>query len=244
MKKRTVLVTGASRGMGRAIAVAFAKSGDYVLINYRENDKAAMDCAKEICAFGGQCALYKADLRSPEAAAEMFAAIEREGCGIDILVNNAGISLWKLLPDTTEEDWQNVLDSNLTSAYRCAKAVLPQMIRRKSGKIINISSIWGEIGASCEVAYSASKAALIGFTRALAKEVAPSGITVNCVSPGMIGTSMNASFTPQEIAAFTEEIPSGRIGRPEEVAEAVLFLASDSASYITGQILSVNGGLS
>ncbi len=243
MTKRTVLVTGGSRGIGRAIAIAFAKAGDYVLINYLKNDSAALDCAKEICAFGGQCALYRADLRSPEDTAKLFAAIEREGCGIDVLVNNAGISLWKLLPDTTEEEWQNVLNSNLNSAYRCARAVLPQMIRRKSGRIINISSIWGEIGASCEVAYSASKAALIGFTKALAKEVAPCGITVNCISPGMIDTSMNAAFSPEEIAAFIEEIPAGRIGKPEEVAAAALFLASDAASYITGQILSVSGGL-
>ena len=244
MPNRTVLVTGGSRGIGRAIALAFAKAGDYVLVNYRENDAAALETAKEICAGGGQCALYKADLRDREKTAEMFSAIEREGCGIDVLVNNAGVSLWKLFTDTTEEEWQDVLDSNLTSAYRCARAVLPQMIRRKSGKIINISSIWGENGASCEVAYSASKAALIGFTKALAKEVAPSGITVNCIAPGLIDTSMNAEFSPEEIADFIEQIPSGRIGKPEEIAAAALFLASPAADYITGQVLSINGGVS
>ena len=244
MPNRTVLVTGGSRGIGRAIALAFAKASDYVLVNYRENDAAALETAKEICAVGGQCALYKADLRDREKTAEMFSAIEREGCGIDVLVNNAGVSLWKLFTDTTEEEWQDVLDSNLTSAYRCARAVLPQMIRRKSGKIINISSIWGENGASCEVAYSASKAALIGFTKALAKEVAPSGITVNCIAPGLIDTSMNAEFSPEEIADFIEQIPSGRIGKPEEIAAAALFLASPAADYITGQVLSINGGVS
>ena len=172
----------------------------------------------------------------------LFARAVEEYGFIDTLVNNAGIAQQKLFTDLTDEDWQAMIDVNLGGTFRTCRAALPEMIRQKRGTIINISSMWGQVGASCEVAYSAAKAGVIGLTKALAKEVAPSGITVNCIAPGAIRTPMLDCFTEEDLAALAEETPVGRIGTPEDVAAACVFLASDGARFITGQVLGVNGG--
>ena len=240
---KTVLITGASRGIGKAIAIKFAKENYRVLICYKSNDNAARETENEILSFGGICSLYKCDISKEEDIKEMFSKIESEGNNVDILINNAGIALFKLFTDTTKEEWDNIFSTNVTGAYLCSRYALSSMIRRKEGKIINISSMWGEVGASCEVAYSASKAALIGLTKALAKELAPSNIQVNCISPGMINTEMNSHLSEEDIEAIREEIPLMKIGEGEDIANTALFLASDNANYITGQIISVNGGM-
>ena len=161
---------------------------------------------------------------------------------LDILVNNAGVAYQGLITDTDEIDFDRIIDTNLKGTFNCCKAVTSSMVNKGSGKIINISSMWGQVGASCEVAYSASKAGIIGLTKALAKELAPSGITVNCIAPGLIETSMNSNLTVEELAEFVETIPLGRMGSADEIAEAIEFLASDKADYITGQVLGINGG--
>lgn len=240
---KTVLITGASRGIGKAIAIKFAKENYRVLICYKSNDNAARETENEILSFGGNCSLYKCDISKEEDIKEMFSKIESEGNNVDVLINNAGIALFKLFTDTTKEEWDNIFSTNVTGAYLCSKYALSSMIRKKEGKIINISSMWGEVGASCEVAYSASKAALIGLTKALAKELAPSNIQVNCISPGMINTEMNSHLSEEDIEAIREEIPLMKIGEGEDIANTALFLASDNANYITGQIISVNGGM-
>ena len=240
---KTVLITGASRGIGKAIAIKFAKENYRVLICYKSNDNAARETENEILSFGGICSLYKCDISKEEDIKEMFSKIESEGNNVDVLINNAGIALFKLFTDTTKEEWDNIFSTNVTGAYLCSRYALSSMIRRKEGKIINISSMWGEVGASCEVAYSASKAALIGLTKALAKELAPSNIQVNCISPGMINTEMNSHLSEEDIEAIREEIPLMKIGEGEDIANTALFLASDNANYITGQIISVNGGM-
>ena len=180
------------------------------------------------------------------STASVTAAVERvtaEFGHIDLLVNNAGISLSGLLTDLSDADWDRLINTDLSGVFRCCRAVLPGMIRRQSGCIINISSIWGMAGAACEVAYSAAKAGVIGLSRALAKEVGPSGIRVNCIAPGVIDTEMNAHLSPADLAALAEETPLGRIGRPEEVAAAVLFLAGAGGEFLAGQVISPNGGL-
>jgi 3-oxoacyl-[acyl-carrier protein] reductase len=161
---------------------------------------------------------------------------------LDILVNNAGVAYQGLITDTDEIDFDRIIDTNLKGTFNCCKAVTPSMVSKGSGKIINISSMWGQVGASCEVAYSASKAGVIGLTKALAKELAPSGVTVNCIAPGLIETSMNSNLTVEELAEFVDTIPLGRMGSADEIAEAIEFLASDKADYITGQVLGINGG--
>lgn len=240
---RYVLITGASGGIGAAIAEEFARAGYGVVLHYHKGaDRAAALAARLADAYGVPALPLCADLSDTEAVSAMFTRAAAE-CGfIDTLVNNAGIAQQKLFTDLTDEDWQAMIDVNLGGTFRTCRAALPEMIRQKRGTIINISSMWGQVGASCEVAYSAAKAGVIGLTKALAKEVAPSGITVNCIAPGAIRTPMLDCFTEEDLAALAEETPVGRIGTPEDVAAACVFLASDGARFITGQVLGVSGG--
>ncbi len=234
---KNVLVSGGSRGIGAEIVRLFAKNGYNVAFTYKKS----IDKAKALEAETGAVAI----VADSAIEYDIINAVEiaRENIGeIDILINNAAISHIGLLTDMTLDEWNNVFNINVTSAFLYSKAVLPYMIHKKCGKIINISSMWGSVGASCEVAYSASKAALIGFTRALAKEVGPSGITVNTVSPGVINTDMNEHLSSDDIQALKEETPLLRIGEVTDVANAVIFLASDQASFITGEVINVNGG--
>lgn len=240
---KTVLVTGGAKGIGAACVRAFARAGYNVCINYRTSDTAAKALEEELKKEHVSAITYCADVADAQAVRDMVRACEAEFGHIDVLINNAGISSFGLLTDITPEEWRRMIDVHVTGAFNCCHEVLPKMISRKSGNIINISSIWGETGASCEVHYSTAKAALIGFTKALAKEVGPSGIRVNCISPGVIDTDMNAAFSDDDIKALCDETPLMRIGSPEEVASAVLFLAGEGASFITGQVLGVNGGI-
>lgn len=228
----TALITGASRGIGRACAVALKQAGYDVIINYRNSEAEALALAASL---GGTA--IRADVSDREAVERMF----REAGGVDVLVCNAGISLMKMFCDTGKDDWDRVMAVNLGGVVNCVRAALPHMIHRKAGRIVTISSMWGLTGASCESAYAASKAAVIGLTRSLAKELGPSGITVNCVAPGVVDTDMNASLSPETLEELKEETPLGAIGTPEDVAQAVLYLAS--APFVTGQVLGVNGGI-
>lgn len=239
---RTVLITGASRGIGRATAVIFAKNGFNVAVNYCRSEDKAKDLIDKLKGYGVKAAAYRANVSDKSAVTEMFRRAEAELDKISVLVNNAGIAEQALFSDITEEMWDRMFDVNVKGAYNCTQAALPSMIHEKYGRIVNVSSMWGISGASCEVHYSASKAALIGFTKALAKEVGLSGITVNCIAPGVIETDMNAAISEEAMNVLKEDTPLNRIGTPEDAAEAIFFLASDKASFITGQVLSVDGG--
>ena len=235
---RNVVITGGSRGIGEACARAFSKNGDRVFIIYEKNDAAAKNVA-ETC---GAIPL-KADISSKTAVVGLVDEIHAKYGKVDVVINNAGTAQIKLFSDITEEELERMFGVNMFGAFYVSQAFLPDMINKKSGKIINISSMWGEVGASCEVHYSASKAALIGFTKALAKELAPSGICVNCITPGVIDTEMNAQISAEEKEELIAEIPLMRMGKAEEVANLALFLASDKADYITGQVIGVSGGM-
>lgn len=235
---KTVLITGGSRGIGKAMVYAFARAGYQVLLNFNQSESLANEIASEF----SNVKVYGADVANAESIQNMVNYAKEQFGGIDILINNAGIASTGLLQELSEEEWKRLLDVNLTGVYHCTKAVLPDMISRKQGKIINISSVWGLVGASNEVAYSATKAGVIGFTKALAKEVGPSNIQVNCIAPGIVMTDMISDYTMEELNAITDQIPLGRIGSTSDIADLALFLASDSANYITGQIFSPNGG--
>ncbi len=240
MRERTVLVTGASRGIGAAVAEAFAAAGYRVAANYNTSGEAAAQLAQR---WPGRILPVQADVADRAQVEAMFRQVEQQLGGVDILICNAGIARQELFTDVSVEDWQRMLDVHLTGAFHCCQCALPYMLRQKWGRIVTVSSMWGQVGASCEVAYSAAKAGLIGLTRALAKEEGPSGITVNCVAPGVIDTDMMAGFSAEDKAALAEETPVGSLGSPAQVAKAVLFLAGEETGYITGQVLGVNGGL-
>lgn len=240
--KKTAIITGSSKGIGAATAILFAQKGYNVVINYNDSYESATLLARSLVSNGFSVTTQKANVANRlEAELLMKETLYKFG-SIDVLVNNAGIAFEGLITDTDEIDYDRVVDINLKGTFNCCKAVTPVMVKQQSGKIINISSMWGQTGASCEVAYSASKAGVIGLTKALAKELAPSGITVNAVAPGIIETAMNSNLTVEELADFVSTIPLGRMGSAEEIAQAVYFLASENADYITGQILGVNGG--
>lgn len=238
----TVIITGASRGIGRAAALLFGKNGYNVIVNYNSSaDKAEEVCA-EINSSGGCAYPFKADVSDRAAVDRMTAFAEEKFGGADILVNNAGIAEQIMFCDITEEKWDRLFAVDVKGVYNCTQSALPHMVHNKYGRIINVSSMWGITGASCEVHYSAAKAAVIGFTKALAKELGPSGITVNAVAPGVIATEMNGKLDSETMAALKDETPLERIGTPEDVAETIFFLASPRAAFITGETISVNGG--
>lgn len=235
---RNILITGGSRGIGAETVRAFCKNGDRVAFLYRESTEAAARLSAETGALGFVC-----DVSDPDAVDSAYALItEALGGAPEVLINNAGVSLSGLSRDTTNNDWRRVLDTNLSSAFYLARACQPAMIKQGFGRIINVGSVWGKVGASCEVAYSAAKAGLRGLTMALAKELGPSGITVNCVEPGLIATDMNACHSKETLSALADETPLCRLGTTKDVASCLLFLASDGASFITGQCLGVDGG--
>jgi len=234
---RTVLITGGSRGIGAQAVKAFCAAGYRTAFFYHASQEAAQALAAETGAYAIRCDV--GDSACVQAAcAEALGLLSH----IDVLVNNAGIAQQKLFTDITDADWKRMLDVNLSGAFYVSRALLPGMISRRHSRILNVGSIWGQVGASCEVHYSAAKAGLIGLTKALAKEVAPSGVTVNCVCPGVIATDMLSSFTPEDLALLADETPVGRLGTPEDVAHALLWLADEKAGFITGQIVGVNGG--
>lgn len=239
----TVLITGASRGIGAQCALSFAKAGYDVALNYCRSEEKALALVKEIEALGVKAFAVQADVTDSAQVKGMFDAVRRELGAMDVLVNNAGIAHVGLLTDMTDDEWRRLIDTDLSGAFYCCREALVDMIRAHSGVIVNIASMWGEVGASCEAAYSAAKAGVIGLTKALAKEVGPSGVRVNAVSPGVVMTDMMAGFSEDDVAALKDETPLISLGSPEDIADAVLFLASEKARFITGQVLSVNGGM-
>ena len=234
---RGVLITGGARGIGRAMVELFSERGYRVAFTYKKSDEKAKELAERTGALA-----IKADSEKPsDIEGAIVRASEFLG-SVDVLINNAAVASSALLTDISIKEWNRVMNTSVTGAFLYTKGVLSQMINKKWGRIINISSIWGITGSSCEVHYSTAKAALIGFTKALAKELGPSGITVNAIAPGVIDTDMNAEYSEADIAALCEDTPVGRVGKPAEIAEAALFLASETASFITGDVLNVSGG--
>lgn len=240
--RKTVIITGASKGIGAATAILFAQKGYNVVLNYNDSFESANLLARSLNQHGFSVSIQKANVANRlEVELMIKEAVYKYG-SVDVLVNNAGIAHQGLITETDEYDSDRIFDIDLKGVYNCCRAVTPVMVNQKSGKIINISSMWGQVGASCEVAYSAAKAGVIGLTKALAKELAPSGITVNAIAPGLIETGMNSNISVEELNAFVEEIPLGRMGSADEIAEAIYFLAGEGADYITGQVLGINGG--
>lgn len=242
MANRVVLITGAATGIGLAAARLFAARGDAVAVHYHQSQAAARALTHQIRQSGGQAIAVQADVRDFIQVQAMADTVRRELGAVDVLINNAGIAQQKLFTDITPQDWQDMMAVHVNGAFYAARSVVEGMISRKSGAIVNVSSIWGISGGSCEVHYSAAKAALIGMTRALAKELGPSGIRVNCVAPGVIDTRMNSGLDDQALAGLCEQTPLMRIGTAQEAAACILFLASDEAAFVTGQILCADGG--
>ena len=240
--KKTVIITGASKGIGAATAILFAQKGYNVVLNYNNSFESVTLLTRSLCQRGFSATAFKANVANRLEVELMIKETIYKFGRVDVMVNNAGIAQQGLITDIDEYDTDRIFDINLKGVYNCCRAVTPVMVEQKSGKIINISSMWGQVGASCEVAYSAAKAGVIGLTKALAKELAPSGITVNAVAPGLIETGMNAHISIEDLESFVNDIPLGRMGNAEEVAQAIHFLASSEADYITGQILGINGG--
>ena len=242
MQKQTVLITGASRGIGKSTALLFASRGFRVFLNCRNSVDALkeLQCTiQETC--HTDCHIVPGDVGDPSCVRDIFQKISHVCEGVDILINNAGIAHIGLLIDMSDEDWDRIIRTNLSSIFYCCRAAIPHMVSRQSGRIINISSMWGTSGASCEAAYSASKAGVDGLTKALAKELAPSGIPVNAVSFGVIDTAMNSQLSEDERLALEEEIPMGRFASPEEAARLIYEIAL-SPTYLTGQIIRMDGG--
>ncbi len=235
---KTAIITGASGGIGEAIARELDKKGYNLIINYNKN----REFAAELCSSLISAIPFKADIKNEEEATALVEKAYSSFGGIDLLVNNSGVALTALFQDFSLDDYNNIFGTNVLGTFNTSKAVIPYMLKNKSGNIINISSIWGICGASCEVLYSSSKAAIIGFTKALAKELAPSGIRVNAVAPGVIKTKMLDNLSKEELDILKEETPLNKLGVPSDVAKSVAFLASSDADFITGQVISPNGG--
>lgn len=243
LEGKAALVTGASRGIGRSIALLLAERGADIAVNYAGNTEAAETVKAEIEALGRRAVLVRADVSEAAACETMIAETVEKLGGIDILVNNAGITRDGLLMRMKEEDWDAVLTTNLKSVFNCTKAAVKYMMKARSGRIVNISSVVGAMGNVGQANYAAAKAGIIGFTKAVAKETAARGITVNAVAPGFIATDMTAVLPEKVVENLKANIPMGRLGAPEDIAKAVAFLVSDEAAYITGQTLHVNGGM-
>jgi len=239
---KVALITGASRGIGRATAEEFAKAGYQVAANFCSSGQAVEEFARQMAQQGCSVLPCQADVSDPQQVEQMVQTVLQQFGHIDVLVCNAGIARQGLLTDFTPEDWRRMMAVNLDGTFYCCRSVLPSMIHRHSGSIITTSSIWGLTGASCEVPYSAAKAGIIGLTKALAKEVGPSGIRVNCIAPGVIKTDMLDALPPEVLPQLAEETPLRRLGTPEDIAHAAAFLASEKADFITGQVLTVDGG--
>lgn len=235
---KNILITGGSRGIGKAMVKAFSDKGYKVAFTY----KSSLDEAESLSKETGALAIMADSAKENDVVKAVSTAANTLG-GIDILINNAGISSFSLLQDLTLTEWNECMAVNLTSAFLYSREVIPYMLRSHEGRIINISSMWGLVGASCEVHYSAAKAGLIGFTKALAKELGPSGITVNAIAPGVIDTDMNSHLSDEDMKELSDETPVGRIGNAEEIAKAAIYLSSDDASFITGAVLNISGGL-
>ena len=240
--EKIALVTGASRGIGRAVARQLARQGWKLCINYREREDCAHSLAAELAAEGLEAMVFQADVSRRQEVQAMVHAIEQRWGPVSLLVNNAGVAGQELFQDVDDAMWRRYFSTNVDGAYHTIQAVLPAMLQAHEGCIINISSIWGQRGASCEVTYSCTKAALIGLTRSLAAELAPTHIRVNCIAPGVIQTDMLKAVPAGIVPQLVEETPLGRLGTPEDIAYAAAFLASDKADFITGQVLTVDGG--
>ena len=241
MSKKTVLVTGASRGIGKAIAVKYAKKGCNVAVNCIHSEERLAQTRREIESYQTECLAFLGDMGNPADCQALFKKIRKQFGGVDVLVNNAGISYIGLLQDMTSDDWDRIVRTNLTSVFNCCRLAIPYMVEKKCGKIINISSVWGVAGASCEVAYSATKGGINAFTKALAKELAPSGIQVNAIACGAIDTEMNHFLNQEELIDLIDEIPAGRLGKAEAVADLAYHLGYKD-SYLTGQVIGLDGG--
>lgn len=241
---KTILITGGAKGIGAQIALKFAKAKYNICINYLTSEEKAEKLKEKICDMGVKCDIYKADISKKDQVDKMILEIIDKYRSIDVLVNNAAICSYGVFQDATQQDLKDIVGINLIGTFNITQTVLDKcMIAQKSGRIINISSMWGITGGSCEVTYSATKAGIIGFTKALAKELALSNILVNTVAPGVILTDMMNKFSEEELKDIKEQIPLQRFGTPEDVANVVYFLSSDESSYITGQVISVDGGM-
>lgn len=243
MGKRTALITGASGGIGSAIARRLAADDMCVAVHYHTNQRTAFELCSEINASGGMASPFCADVSDSSQVAALFAEVKKQFGMVDVLVNNASIASIKMFTEVTVTEWRKIIGINLDGCFYCSQEALRDMVEAHNGVILNISSIWGISGAACEAPYSASKAAIIGLTKALAQEYGPSGIRINCIAPGVIDTPMNSSLDADTRASLCDMTPLGRFGTPEEIAEAASFLVSDRASFITGQVLSPNGGI-
>lgn len=239
---KTVIVTGGSRGIGQAISSLFAKNGYNVVINFNKSEYNALVLQESLGLENCNVAIFKADVSKSSEVESLIKFATKTFGGIDVLINNAGIAQQKLLTDITDKDWQDMISVNLSSQFYCCREAAKYMIKQHSGNIINISSMWGISGASMESHYSASKSGIIGLTKALAKELGPSNIRVNCLAPGLIKTDMNTNLCDDVITDLINDTPLNKIGTPQDVANAALFLASDKASFITGQTISIDGG--